>query len=311
VKHLPAAIVLAAIACSVCNADYLDQFQYTITPGNCTGKPVTVTLNDSYTNVPVRGEVKFQLYLAGGMLQDLMDNWTSSETGAITFVPPVAGRYHIAISRPGYIPVDLDVSYYDCPECANDYDCPDAARCTAAGKCVNVTGVCGYASDHVWNRYECCENADCGDKQACIGYSCVNLTGTCGRAENHAWYPFECCSDSDCGPRQACVNNSCAQSLGCETDLDCLGTEACRNSVCVRVVGDCGYASGHTWVRYECCSDSQCATGVCMDDHTCAPQPRESPSVPASQGSEGLCAPALVLPCFALLALFAGLGVRK
>ena len=56
---------------------------------------------------------------------------------------------------------------------------------------------------------ECLENSSCASDQYCLNESCMNLTGDCGYAENHSWVNYGCCEDNDCGYKMICQNNSC------------------------------------------------------------------------------------------------------
>ena len=57
--------------------------------------------------------------------------------------------------------------------------------------------------------FECEDDSGCSGNQYCSGGSCINLTGSCGYASNHTWFVHECCSDDACGFRMECRNNTC------------------------------------------------------------------------------------------------------
>lgn len=57
------------------------------------------------------------------------------------------------------------------PECSVNEDCSYDERC-ADGKCLKITGDCGYASNHEWIEYECCSNEDCGENEECKTHVC-------------------------------------------------------------------------------------------------------------------------------------------
>jgi hypothetical protein len=58
---------------------------------------------------------------------------------------------------------------------------------------------------------ECLSNIDCDDNQICFNESCTNITGDCGYATNHTWVPYTCCDVSDCGTGYNCTNHSCVE----------------------------------------------------------------------------------------------------
>jgi hypothetical protein len=58
------------------------------------------------------------------------------------------------------------------PECTNDNECKSSEICNlATGNCKQITGTCGYAANHTWINYECCEDADCGEGKECDEFS--------------------------------------------------------------------------------------------------------------------------------------------
>lgn len=60
------------------------------------------------------------------------------------------------------------------------------------------------------NPPECRTHDDCASDEYCVGGTCMNLTGICGYAENHLWVRYACCSDSDCkNDSLRCVNKTC------------------------------------------------------------------------------------------------------
>ncbi len=56
--------------------------------------------------------------------------------------------------------------------CSADSACAADEYCSE-GKCIKVTGTCGYASDHKWIKYECCEDNDCATGYECKEHKCV------------------------------------------------------------------------------------------------------------------------------------------
>ncbi|MFH2106631.1 MAG: hypothetical protein ABII22_05175 [Candidatus Micrarchaeota archaeon] len=60
------------------------------------------------------------------------------------------------------------------PECTSNSNCASDKKCSA-GKCVAVTGTCGYALNHAWVAYECCVDVDCGSEKECRENTCYNI----------------------------------------------------------------------------------------------------------------------------------------
>jgi hypothetical protein len=58
---------------------------------------------------------------------------------------------------------------------------------------------------------ECETHDDCEGNEYCGDGECILVTGECGFAENHSWYQYPCCNDSDCDAGLACVSNFCEQ----------------------------------------------------------------------------------------------------
>jgi hypothetical protein len=58
------------------------------------------------------------------------------------------------------------------PKCTSDNDCKSSEICNiASGKCEKLSGACGYAYNHTWIGYECCQDADCGAGKECDEFS--------------------------------------------------------------------------------------------------------------------------------------------
>ncbi|MFH1394155.1 MAG: right-handed parallel beta-helix repeat-containing protein [Candidatus Micrarchaeota archaeon] len=68
----------------------------------------------------------------------------------------------------------------------------------------------------------------------------------------------------------------------CRTDSGCAPAEACVAGSCVALTGDCGYASGHVWIDYGCCSNADCAAGTSCVGHVCM-----SPEEEVHEGAPG------------------------
>ena len=267
--------------------------------GSCTNQDITVVAKDLVGSGPLRAEVRFLLNESGLWVEKLR-NHTDPMNGTLTVRLGQEGKYLVTVNRPGYVPYERRINVSFCPECRNDLDCANDERCEG-GECVPVTGECGFATNHTWYAYQCCSDADCAGDELCTNYECVKLTG-CGYAEDHVFYAYECCSDADCGENMNCVDNRCEERVECLVDDDCLDNQRCFENRCLNIIGECGYAANHRWNPYECCSDTDCPSGYCLDDHTCSPAPREVVQPPTQP-----------TPCTLLLLLLAplALAVRR
>ena len=56
---------------------------------------------------------------------------------------------------------------------------------------------------------DCTEDSACAMNQFCENETCIDITGECGYAGNHSWVSYECCEALDCGEKMLCENNSC------------------------------------------------------------------------------------------------------
>lgn len=254
----------------VCAAEPLSTFDIKIIGGNCTDAPMRVVVKDAVLGTPVRAEVRIQVSnVQYGMWTDAYQNWTDSTSGELNYTPTMSTLYRVSVSRPGYAPYTTTVEPKECAlpsDCSTDFDCRNAQQCLA-GNCVNLTGpACGFASNHTWHAYGCCADDACAGDEYCLDHECLKFAGACGYAANHQWYPYTCCVDSECGSGEACVDHACVKTADCVYDKDCLGTQRCSGSVCVNIVGECGYAANNRWNTYQCCSDSACATGKCVNN---------------------------------------------
>ena len=293
-------LLLLAFAVSVFASEYLDRFDYTVS-GNCTGEPVTVTVKDHYTSKPVRAQVRFQIADPRlGFLVETYFNWTDQDTGRLAYAPVAEGRYRVTISRPGYSSEEFDRTVEYCPQCRDNSGCNRTSICVDF-TCVPVTGECGHVVEQAWVPYECCDDSACASSQVCINAYCTNLTGRCGRAQNHTWYNYECCVGADCASGMDCVDHACMSVAECATNVDCQDNARCASGDCVVITGDCGVASNHRWIQWQCCSDMQCGEGMrCSDIHTCGPAPTPVPT-PAPLNNS--CGPAFALLGAGLLAV--------
>jgi hypothetical protein len=73
----------------------------------------------------------------------------------------------------------------------------------------NYTGVSFYYTVSCAPPPECVDDSACREDQYCSGGSCIDLAGDCGFASNHTWFAYRCCEDADCGNLSTCENNAC------------------------------------------------------------------------------------------------------
>ncbi len=105
-------------------------------------------------------------------------------------------------------------------ECLSDIYCDDDEECSNDYECVELTGDCGYASNHEWIEYGCCEDDDCEDDEYCDTslHTCEEVSCDCGVPEDHTCvfpYPGYCCENSHCDSNQTCdvINNKCVTQI--------------------------------------------------------------------------------------------------
>jgi subtilisin family serine protease/uncharacterized membrane protein YgcG len=91
---------------------------------------------------------------------------------------------------------------------------------------------------------ECTADSGCKSTEACFGGKCMVLAGVCGYAENHTWNYYGCCDDSMCGSGQACKNNNCIEiknqtpqkGKNCTYDYECNQSSRCVKGSCIAFV---------------------------------------------------------------------------
>lgn len=107
----------------------------------------------------------------------LADNWSSfTGTGGFASLPFEKGWVYVRAERANYTSQEFfaDARCLPPPECALNSDCDGFEFCGASGDCENVTGACGYAENHSWIMYACCEDADCGNESLeCKDNACI------------------------------------------------------------------------------------------------------------------------------------------
>jgi parallel beta-helix repeat protein len=117
--------------------------------------------------------------------------------GTITFELPASGSYRATATKAGYTPATTSFSFDLCPVeapppvtpptiipgCTSDDQCPMTHFCNlTVHVCQPVVGICGFADNHTWYKYECCVDADCPSLNAteiCLLHKChiLDLTG--------------------------------------------------------------------------------------------------------------------------------------
>jgi|GEM_PF-6411157 len=143
-------------------------------------------------------------------------------------------------------------------ECAKDSDCPAGLGC-ADYKCVKT---------------ECNSNKDCAEDEFCANRQCYSVPRkSCGYIANHSWIDYECCADEDCRTGWKCANHSCRRYRLCALMSDCQMDEICSSETghCEYIPpsSSCGTYSNHTWINFECCSNSDCPSDKICHEHKC------------------------------------------
>jgi len=119
--------------------------------------------------------------LEGAYVSVLNYSSLTSTSGAVVF-PLQEGPLLIKVSRKNYSSKQV-TTYIDCapPECTDDSSCKDDQYCYS-GICFNITGTCGYAANHTWFQYGCCDDTDCDGNETCLDFLCyapppiINIT---------------------------------------------------------------------------------------------------------------------------------------
>lgn len=107
----------------------------------------------------------------------LADNWSSfTGTSGFASLPFEKGWVYVRAERTNYTSQEFfaDARCLPPPECVLSSECDGFEYCGAGGNCENVTGTCGYAENHSWIMYSCCEDADCRNENLfCSNNSCM------------------------------------------------------------------------------------------------------------------------------------------
>jgi len=143
--------------------------------------------NVSSDENPVSGVTTFLKYvqyenpLLGTRITDASGNVVHKVYGNISYM---SGIWVLVLEKPGYRKQEAHFEIFDClvnvsepgqvnppeevPECTSDYDCKSSEICNIPlGECEKLGGSCGYAYNHTWIGYECCQDADCGQGRYC------------------------------------------------------------------------------------------------------------------------------------------------
>ncbi len=117
--------------------------------------------------------------------------------------------------------------------------------------------------------YDCEGNDGCPDDEFCAFGFCRNFPEGCGYATNHEWNEYECCEDETCAVGNICQNNLCVLApvnVECTSNNNCDDDEKCLGGECIEITGECGYADDHKWVKYDCCDNGDCiGNEVCIN----------------------------------------------
>jgi len=116
----------------------------------------------------------------------------------------------------------------------------------------------------------CDDATDCPLGQVCTSGSCVTPPPQCTKNEDCP-PPTNCPTGQVC--TSVCINSHCSreEKPPCTSDVECTDLQYCNAGNCTAVVtGACGIIQNHTWVPYECCADSDCASGQVCQDNKCA-----------------------------------------
>jgi hypothetical protein len=134
---------------------------------------------------------------------------------------------------------------------------------------------------------------ECPEDTICIASVCVpaGCTPACEIDEvcdaGTCVCPYACCADDDCPEGLTCEDHTCKQHFECTIDAECAPTYYCNivedqtGGNCKEVTGQCGYASNHAWVPYECGDElgcPGCPSGLVCTNHECVGNDLTCPS---------------------------------
>ncbi len=108
----------------------------------------------------------------------------------------------------------------------NVFAASEQVSCPAGFACSN--GACAEA-------VECNSAFDCATDKKCVNHVCNELVGECGYAQNHEWNQYACCDDSACPTGKVCELTSHTCKQGCNDNGDCALGEECKLNACVKL----------------------------------------------------------------------------
>jgi parallel beta-helix repeat protein len=193
----------------------------------------------------------------------------TDDTHGSEFTP----RYTDSEGKAYFTSCDIDITL-SATKSGEDGDLSDFAAC----------GICE----------ECSTNEQCPDTEQCVFGFCEPVPCSCGAVQNHSCNAYQCCSNADCPSGQICESNICSPQYECDLNgpgpeddnSDCENTEYCEvppgqpGGSCKDVTGQCGFASNHAWLQYECGTElgcPACPEGQQCVDHECVANDLECP----------------------------------
>ncbi|VVC03419.1 Uncharacterised protein [Candidatus Bilamarchaeum dharawalense] len=112
----------------------------------------------------------------------------------------------------------------------------------------------------------CTVDTQCGSNEACLGSKCIPVTGLCGFAANHQWNYFECCDDATCGTGYTCVEHTCTAipKQGCTNNADCPTGKTCSGGTCVSTITSGTDQEAECVKDSDCASGKSCLGSKCL-----------------------------------------------
>ncbi len=164
---------------AVCPGDFVDVYAYSSFDG-ISGVNIRMALTTPYEGLIAQdetadsGHVKFHLTKPGTYTFDASAlGYTKPEPITLEFTPCVVETVPNVTSNATQnetsgAPPPLVLP----PECTVDSDCAQEKYCSN-NNCTLVVGSCGYAANHVWTNYECCDDSGCDSFHACKENKCA------------------------------------------------------------------------------------------------------------------------------------------
>jgi len=106
--------------------------------------------------------------------------------------------------------VPLECGYCEYPQnhACIAHECCKNADCAAGQECDTTLHVCVQADE----PEGCQSNSECADNEKCSNGNCITIMGECGYAQNHQWHPYECCDDDQCASGWCLDDNTCSST---------------------------------------------------------------------------------------------------